>query len=256
MSLNQKQKIKQFFNLEKDQLFLFGTVFFVTSLILLLGMFLFPAVRTLLHASALSTGLLPGNVLSGEAQVSQIFKDVSTAHVNAQAIAYLKDKHVLNGYADGTMQPDKPITRSEFLKLVLDAQKVSPSPAVYNRCFKDVKDEWFAPAVCYAHSKGIVNGYDKGMFAPEKNVTVVEALKMILLAYNFDDELLDSSPVESMDLGDVWFKSYVWTGYSKGFITWETFVDSPQVPNLTGETVAEDIISRGHVAEILYRIMK
>jgi len=256
MAFNQKQKIKQFFNLEKDQLFLFGTVFFVTSLMLLIGMFLFPAVRTFLHASVLTTGLLPGNVLSGEAQVVQIFKDVDSRHVNAQAISYLKEKHVLNGYKDGTLQPDKPITRGEFLKLVLDAQKVSPSTAVYNRCFKDVNDEWFAPYVCYAHSKGIVNGYDKGMFAPGKNVTVVEALKMILLAYNFDDELLKSSPLEKMDLGDAWYKAYVWTGYGRGFITWETLVTPPQIPNLTKGTVGKAVISRAHVAEILYRMMK
>lgn len=41
---------------------------------------------------------------------------------------------------------------------------------LYENCFEDVEDEWFAPYVCYAKEKGWVTGYPDGTFKPENNV--------------------------------------------------------------------------------------
>lgn len=240
---------------QNTNFFLFGTVFFATSVLLLVGMFLFPAVRTMLHASAMVTGLVPGDVMTGEPLPEEIFKDVSSRHVNARAIAYLKDHGVVKGYPDGTFKPDNFVSRAELLKFLFEAQKVYPSTAVYRACFRDAQDEWYAPYVCYAKAKELVRGYGDGTFGAERDVAVVEALKIILLDYHVD--LLESPPLEKMVFEDgTWFAPYVWTAYGRQLITWETFVDPPQVPNLNRAIAAKALLTRAHLSEILYRLMK
>lgn len=240
---------------QNSNLFLFGTVFFATSVLLLVGMFLFPAVRTMLHASAIATGMVPGDVMTGEPLPEEIFKDVSNRHVNARAIAYLKDHGVVKGYPDGTFKPDHFVTRAELLKFLFEAQKVYPSTAVYRACFKDAQDEWYAPYVCYAKAKELVRGYADGTFGAGRDVAVVEALKIILLDYHA--VLLESPPAETMIFDEgAWFAKYVWTAYAKELITWEKFVDPPQLPNLNRKNAATALLTRAHLAEILYRLMK
>ncbi|MFO0781093.1 MAG: S-layer homology domain-containing protein [Candidatus Gracilibacteria bacterium] len=237
-----------------DKLVALGTVFFVTSLVLLVGMFLFPAIRTLLHASALTTGLVHP-VASGEPAPITGFKDVPSDHVHAKAIAFLKEHHALNGYPDGTFKPENFVTRAELLKLMFEAQKVYPSPAVYRACFKDAKDEWYAPYVCYAKAKGLVNGYGDGTYGPGNTVAAVEALKVVLM--DFHVALVDASPVDGVELpADAWFRQYVWTALSRQLAVWESDVKPSAVPNLTKLTVGKALLTRGQLAEILYRLQK
>lgn len=240
---------------KREHVFSFGTVFFITSLLLLFGMFFFPAVRSMLHGSAMLTGFAPASVLSGEAPPRPIFTDVDTRHPNAEAINYLKDKHVISGYPDGSFKPDKLVTRAELLKLLFEAQKVFPSPAVYRACFKDAKDDWYAPYACYAKAKGLVQGYADGTFGPGNDVKVVEALKIILMAYN--TKFLEVPPSTALNFeAGAWYAPYVWTAYEKKYITWETLVVPAQMPNLTKGTVTKALLKRAHLVEILYRLMK
>ncbi len=181
----------------RDKLFVFSTVFFVTTLVLLSGMFLFPAVRTFLHSSALATGLAPEDEMNGDSSVTAIFKDVDSSHPSGEAIAYLKLHHMITGYEDGTFKPDNFVTRAELLKLLFEAQKVYPSPAVYVGCFKDVKDQWFGPYVCYAKAKGLVQGYADKTFGPDQNVTVSDATKIVVHAFN--QELSEDSSSQTAE---------------------------------------------------------
>ncbi len=256
MQKNKKQRssfLITFFH--RDKLIAFGTVFFVTALVLLVGMFLFPTVRSVLHTSALATGMVPGRVSTPEAPPVVIFKDVDSTHPNAEAIAYLKDHHFLTGYPDGTFKPDDFVTRAELLKLLFSVQQVDPTPAVYRACFQDVADDWFAPFVCYAKAKGLVQGYADKTFAPGKSVTVAEALKIILLEFRLD--LADASGFQEMKMDDgAWFAPYVRTALSKNLITWEEFVRPGVIPNLNHTTVATALLNRAQLAEILYRLVK
>lgn len=202
--------------LTREKIFVFGTVFFVTAMVLLTGMFLFPTVRSFLHSSALATGLAPEGSVNDDAAVSVFFNDVDSNHPNAKAIAYLKEHHMITGYDDGTFKPDNLVTRAELLKLLFEAQKVYPSPAVYVGCFKDVKDQWFAPNICYAKAKGLVHGYEDKTFGPDKNISVADAFTVIVPAFNS-----------------------------------KISVDAP--PQDANE---QEPLTRGHLAEILYGFLK
>lgn len=240
-----------------DKIVAFGTVFFVTSVILLIGMVLFPSVRFALHGSsfaadAISAGRTDGNK---DGLTSVIFNDVDSNHPNAQAIAFLKDRHILSAHPDGNFQPENIVTRAELLKFLFDAQQVDPSTAVYRACFKDVTDEWFAPYVCYGKAKGLVQGYSDGTFGPGNNVSVIEGVKILLQAYLVP--LSTQAPVADMKFDDQsWYTHYLWTAFDKKLVTWESLVESSPLPNLTKENLTHVMLKRSQLAEMLYRFMK
>ncbi len=99
-----------------------------------------------------------------------------------EAIQYLKDKDVIGGYPDGGFHPKDTINRAELLKIVFKGKSdVTP---VTRRCFSDVNPtEWYAPYICAAKNRGIVDGYDDGNFRPGQAVNAAEAIKIVLQAY-------------------------------------------------------------------------
>lgn len=114
------------------------------------------------------------------------------------AVEGLRSRGVIGGYADGTFGPYKPINRAELLKIVFKGHNVTASD---RRCFSDVNpDEWYAPYVCTAKRRGIIDGYPDGTYKPGRTVNFAEAIKIILGAYG--RELEDAA-------GKEWFAPYV-----------------------------------------------
>ncbi len=115
-----------------------------------------------------------------------------------EAAQYLKDNDILSGYSDGNFQPRATINRAELLKIVFKGR--SDGVPVTRRCFSDVNpDEWFAPYVCAAKNRGIVDGYSNGTFKPDAAVNVAEAIKIVLKAYGHDVAEVSGSD---------WYKPY------------------------------------------------
>jgi hypothetical protein len=114
------------------------------------------------------------------------FSDVGTGASYSHAINALKERGVVEGYADGTFRERNSINRAEFLKIVLGSRlSVSgQSLGKGQNCFKDVEaDDWFAPWVCMAKTEGIVSGYEDGTYKPDQEINFVEASKILSLAF-------------------------------------------------------------------------
>jgi len=106
-----------------------------------------------------------------------IFSDVSPNAWYAKAITYLYQHEVINGYGDGTFQPDQPITRAEITKMayMFDQYKV----AVVNY-FPDVPQGYWAETyIGSAAQKGWVTGYPNGTFCPENPMTRAEMVTLM-----------------------------------------------------------------------------
>lgn len=243
-----KKEMEQEFVIEKTRTSRWGMfllVFGATFIIVALLSFNFPEVRNALHRSFNGIFLAEGNV-TADAKLEQKspFTDVAINHKNYDAIVYLTKNGITKGYDNGSFKPDNTLNRAELLKLVVAALKVDPHQLSNSFCFKDVKDEWFATAVCYAKNKGWVGGFVDGNFHPEKDVSKAEAIKIIVVAFAF--KLVENSPeavfpdVNSND----WFAKYIWTAQQEKLLEENAPQDSvgPNNP-----------ISRALVAEILYR---
>jgi hypothetical protein len=156
------------------------------------------------------------------------FPDIK-GHQYEKAISYIKSEEIVEGYPDGTYGPNKTINRAEFTKIIIEA--LYAGEITGDTCFSDVADEWFAKYVCFAKSKGIINGYPDGSFLPENPVNWVEALKISLEAFEFD---VPNRPGE-------WYRPYLMFAEENGL----NFI-----------TILDKSITRGEMAELIYRIMK
>ena len=119
------------------------------------------------------------------------YPDVAKDHLNFNAIEYLDDQEIINGYTDGTFGPDNSVTRAEAMKIILNALGIQVENNLDPE-FDDVtENDWFFDYVMTAYQKGIVSGYDDGDFKPNDEVNLAETLKILLLAaeVNLEDEV-------------------------------------------------------------------
>lgn len=140
-------------------------------------------------------------LLSAGVASAAYFIDIETS-AYGNAIVDLADRGVVQGYGDGTFRPNAPINRAEFLKILMESRFPGRSP-VDLMCFRDLEvkiPQWYARTTCAAEELGIVQGYHDGTFQPERNVLLVEALKMALRTYGF-------SPAPSVT-GE-WYEPYL-----------------------------------------------
>lgn len=117
---------------------------------------------------------------------AQSFSDVPGDHPVYAAAEYLRAQGFIEGYSDGTFQPDKSVNRAEAVKLVVspliaaqDIAKVTSSP------FSDVKEgDWFLGYVEAARQTGIIDGPPaKTAFLGGNTVIKAEFIKMLEMAH-------------------------------------------------------------------------
>ncbi len=175
----------------------------------------------------MTTFIFPSTVFAGMA-----FQDIAQDYPYNEAVANLKLSGVVKGYSNGNFLPDTTINRAEFMKILMGSLVASPKG---HDCFHDVKSEWFAPYVCAAKEKGIIQGYPDDTFRPGLNISVVEASKVLVRAYALKD-------AEAMQKnGEPWYKPYVVTLQNLKAIP--VSIDYP-----------EKKITRGEMAEMTWRV--
>lgn len=118
------------------------------------------------------------------------FPDVPSHHPYAFAIQDLATRQIINGFADGSFQPDRPVTRQQFTKMVLLSLGVPVS-----------EDDWPSrdvpfvdlgpddPGSLYPHEyvakaavHHITNGKDATHFAPGDNISRAQVITMVVRA--------------------------------------------------------------------------
>jgi hypothetical protein len=158
----------------------------------------------------------------------QGFADTA-GHQFKTAIDYVQSEGIVQGYNDGTFKPDAQINRAEFTKIIVETYY--PEDISGSGCFLDVNQGWFAPYICTAKSKGLVQGYPDGTFRPNETISLVEAAKIISETKN-PKEYPESDP---------WYQVY-----------FEEEFNDKLIP--TTITNLEQKITRAEMAEFIYRI--
>ncbi len=112
------------------------------------------------------------------------FPDVESDAYYAQAVQELSSLGVISGYTDGTFGPDNLVTRAEITKMIVDAlaEKSTSSTA----SFTDTADHWAVSYIEQGVTDGWIAGMGDGTFAPDANVTYVQAQKMLVCAIGYD----------------------------------------------------------------------
>ncbi|MBT3864434.1 S-layer homology domain-containing protein [Candidatus Peregrinibacteria bacterium] len=203
------------------------------------------------YASVLNEEILAdgGLVMTDEGEVidpvtasEEIFTDVSGEHPYATAIAYFKEMGYVTGYEDGSFRPDRLLSRSDVFPILVDVMDVDFGGGVYEGCFDDVGEEWFAPFVCYAKDIGWTGGYVDGTFQPYRSATTAEATIMILtsLGAHIGGEVVAAPYLDVPN--DNWAAKYAKAAKDAGMIDGEYFRP-------------ENTISRGLFIHMVYKAM-
>ena len=147
-----------------------------------------------------------------------VFTDIMSDHPNAAAIETLYFNGIINGYDNGSFNPDGKINRAELLTIITNAVDADFGGESYGHCFTDVTDQWFAVFVCYARAMGWVNGYDDGSYRPDLPVNKAAALKIVLTSLGYEiPESVAEQPYPDVALTD-WFAGTAQVGKNNGII--------------------------------------
>lgn len=120
------------------------------------------------------------------------FSDVNTSDYYATATSLLKEFGILDGYPDGTFKPQNSITRAEMAAIVcrMIAKSEEAIGLSGETDFTDVAaDHWATGYINYASSVGIINGDGDGKFRPGDQVKHEEAIKMVVCALGYGDDV-------------------------------------------------------------------
>ncbi len=137
------------------------------------------------EACTIVARLMAGDDASVPADKTTAFADVPSDQWYHKYISYVESLGFLKSYS-GSFEPDKAITRAEFVELVYNMGLLSDNGK--NGTFTDVSaDHPKAAVVAAAGKAGLVNGYDNGdgtfAFRPDATITRAEVVKVINNAY-------------------------------------------------------------------------
>ena len=123
-------------------------------------------------------------------------------HYSMEAVKYLYDKKIINGYGDGTFRPDNFVTRAEFAKMICAAFLIEGDNEV---SFSDVnKSDWYHDSITNLASHGILLG-DGTFFRPNELIMRQDAtliISRILSYFGFEYEKDSTSFADDAYISD------------------------------------------------------
>ncbi|MBT2282372.1 S-layer homology domain-containing protein [Paenibacillus polymyxa] len=122
---------------------------------------------------------------SGQAKIT--FNDVSASAWYYEAISIANANGYIDGYTDGTMKPQDPITRQEAAKVIAGILNLELNETAAN-VFSDSSSiaAWSKGAVGGAAAAKIIAGYADGSFKPLNSITRAEAVSALVKAVETD----------------------------------------------------------------------
>lgn len=174
-----------------------------------------------------------------------LFPDIQDPALR-EAVIYLSQEGIIQGYPDNTFRPDQTINRAEALKIIF---KTTGQQAAtdFQSPFPDVQtSQWFAPYVSQAKTLGIISGYPDGTYKPWQEVNRAEFVKIAMSAQdNYlepNDYLAAITQYSDLDINE-WYMPYL-----DFAVTNNLHSDSRKFRPTAGMT-------RGEAALIIYRII-
>ncbi len=147
--------------------------------------------------------------------------DLSGHWAESQMNAWINQGY-LAGYPDGTVRPDAPVTRAEFMALANRAYSINTTGS---GTFKDVPDNaWYAAAVRTAYASGYISGYPDSTMRPNNPINRYEAAVILFKItrltgdtsgiYAFND--FKSIPSWAQEAVGTVYRKDIMTGYPNG----------------------------------------
>jgi hypothetical protein len=141
-----------------------------------------------------------------------VFSDMSM-HWAQDTLSVFTKLGVIQGYADGSFQPDASITRAEFATVIAKLFGLTASTPA---SLADVKQHWAAGAISALAGTGIISGYADGTFRPDQEITRAEIIAIIA-------KLVELKPAATRakftDIDGAWNKDQINAAAQMGIIS-------------------------------------
>ncbi len=125
----------------------------------------------------------------------------------------------IDGYTDGTFQPEKLITRAEFVRL-LNSALSNAFTSTINVPFIDVQqNDWFYTDVAKAVSSKTVSGFSDGTFRPTETVTRAQAAVLICNAKGLTPNDAAANNFTDVENIPTWAKGGIGAAVSAGYLS-------------------------------------
>lgn len=119
------------------------------------------------------------------------FTDVTTDFWGYKYISFAEANGLVTGYEDGSIAPDRAITRGEFMALIARFAGIQPSDKA--AAYEDAQGHWAEGYIAALTEAGIVDGYEDGSFRPNQTITRAEAAKTV-------NNVINRAPDQDLDL--------------------------------------------------------
>jgi surface protein len=162
------------------------------------------------------TNYLFNQKLTRKFNVVGLFKDVYNKQWYTEYVQYVFDKDLMSG-SGGRFDPDGKMTRAMVVQTLYNMEG-QPAVTEYLACerLRDVRQDWFTDAVCWAYNEGIATGYDDTMtFKVDQSVTR-EQLATFLYRYVEAKGFERSQTDDLSGLKNAWKVS----DYAKAAVQW------------------------------------
>ena len=119
------------------------------------------------------------------------FTDQADIKVKSDVVDTLVSLGVIEGFEDGSFQPNGTVTRAQMAKMIYVLRTGNSDASAYNddkSSFTDIGSHWARGYIKYCQSLGIIAGKSSTIFAPNATVTAQEAAKMLLVTLGYDAE--------------------------------------------------------------------
>ncbi|MGG1553807.1 S-layer homology domain-containing protein [Paenibacillus ferrarius] len=150
--------------------------------------------------------------LVSHAGAAPAFSDTS-AHWAQDTVSVFTKLGVIQGYADGSFQPDASITRAEFATVIAKLFGLTASAPT---ALSDVQQHWAAGSIHALASSGIISGYGDGTFRPDQDITRAEIIAIVA-------KLVELKPAGGStgftDIDGVWNKAQIEAAAQLGLVS-------------------------------------
>ena len=117
------------------------------------------------------------------------FTDSADIKVDADVVDTLVSLGIVEGFEDGSFQPNGTVTRAQMAKMIYVLRTGNSDASAYNddkTSFTDIGSHWARGYIKYCQSLGIIAGKSNTKFCPNDKVTAQEAAKMLLVTLGYD----------------------------------------------------------------------
>lgn len=177
------------------------------------------------------------------------YSDVKEGDNYAEAIDVLSNLGILDGFENGNFQPDGYFTRAQAAKIVAIVHNAATNgkikgqdaiSSLYSNAqnpFVDCNGNWALPFINYCRITGLADGMTATTYAPNRRLTGVQWLKLMLTTLGFDTAK----------------EGYTGTGWDINVLNRANEVKL--LAGLPDDWKAIDNIKRGEAAQILYNAL-